>query len=192
MCHESMGIPRPSATCRASSVLPVPGSPLMRSGRSSATAQLTASTSGPDAIYPGVPLKRWKSTDSRMQCLLERYRRRLSACERPRKSLTLQALRRNRAAGADCEDAILLTIGTTREASHMVTADDSATLVSPLVPDVYASARLIGFAEATCAALMAEHLDGSETSVGSAFQFVHEAATPIGMIVRVSVTVIEI
>ena len=38
-------MPSASATWRASSVLPVPGSPLMSSGRSSATAQLTASTS---------------------------------------------------------------------------------------------------------------------------------------------------
>ena len=69
---------------------------------------------------------------------------------------------------------------------------DSATLVSPLVPDVYASARMIGFIEATCAALMAEHLGPGETSVGTAFQFSHEAATPIGMTVRVRVELVEV
>jgi fluoroacetyl-CoA thioesterase len=86
----------------------------------------------------------------------------------------------------------MLTVGLTREATTTVTAADSAVLVSPLVPDVYASARMIGFAEATCAALMAEHLGPGETSVGVAFQFTHEAATPIGMAVRVQVRLIEI
>ena len=50
MCHDNIGMPRPSATCLASTVLPVPGSPLSSSGRSSAMAQLTASTSGPEAM----------------------------------------------------------------------------------------------------------------------------------------------
>ena len=86
----------------------------------------------------------------------------------------------------------MLTVGLTCEATTTVTAADSASLVSPLVPDVYASARMIGFAEATCAALMAEHLAPGETSVGVAFQFSHEAATPIGMAVRVQVRLVEI
>jgi fluoroacetyl-CoA thioesterase len=86
----------------------------------------------------------------------------------------------------------VLTIGLTREATTVATPADSATLVSPLVPDVYASARMIAFIEGTCAALMAEHLDPGETSVGVAFQFSHEAATPIGMTVRVRVRLAEI
>lgn len=69
---------------------------------------------------------------------------------------------------------------------------DSAMLVSPLVPDVYASARMIGFIEATCAALVAEHLGPDETTVGVGFQFTHEAATPIGATVHVSVRLVEI
>lgn len=86
----------------------------------------------------------------------------------------------------------MLTIGLTRDATTTVTDADSATLVSPLVPDVYASARMIGFAEATCAALLAEHLEPGQTSVGVTFQFTHEAATPIGMTVRVRVRLAEI
>ncbi len=86
----------------------------------------------------------------------------------------------------------MLQIGLTREATTTVTPADSAALVSPLVPDVYASARMIGLAEATCAALMAEHLGPGETSVGVAFQFTHEAATPIGMSVRLLVRLVEI
>lgn len=86
----------------------------------------------------------------------------------------------------------MLTVGLVREATSVVTPADSATLVSPLVPDVYASARMIAFIEATCAALMAEHLAPDETSVGVGFQFTHEAATPIGMTVRVRVRLAEI
>ena len=86
----------------------------------------------------------------------------------------------------------MLQIGLTREATTTVTPADSAALVFPLVPDVYASARMIGLAEATCAALMAEHLGPGETSVGVAFQFTHEAATPIGMSVRLLVRLVEI
>jgi fluoroacetyl-CoA thioesterase len=86
----------------------------------------------------------------------------------------------------------MLTIGLTRAATHVVTPEDSATLVSPLVPDVYASTRMIGLAEATCAALMAEHLAPGETSVGTGFQFTHEAPTPIGMTVRLQARLVEI
>jgi fluoroacetyl-CoA thioesterase len=63
-------------------------------------------------------------------------------------------------------------------------------LVSPLVPDVYASAPMIAFVESTCVALMADHLGPGETGVGVGFQFTHEAATPIGMTVRVHVRVV--
>ena len=86
----------------------------------------------------------------------------------------------------------MLTVGLTREATTVATPADSATLVSPLVPDVYASARMIAFIEATCAALMAEHLEAGQTSVGVAFRFTHEAATPIGMTVHVRVRLAEI
>jgi fluoroacetyl-CoA thioesterase len=86
----------------------------------------------------------------------------------------------------------VLTVGLTREATTVATPADSATLVSPLVPDVYASARMIAFIEGTCAALMAEHLGPGETSVGVGFQFTHEAATPIGMAVRIVVRLVEV
>ncbi len=86
----------------------------------------------------------------------------------------------------------MLSVGLTREAVHVVAPDDSATLVSPLVPDVYASARMIGLAEATCAELMAEHLAAGETSVGAGFEFTHEAPTPIGMTVRITVRLVEV
>jgi fluoroacetyl-CoA thioesterase len=86
----------------------------------------------------------------------------------------------------------MLTVGLAREATATVAGDDSAARVTPHVPDVYASARLIGFIESTCAALMAEHLEPGQASVGVGFQFTHEAATPIGMGVRVQVRLVEI
>jgi predicted thioesterase len=86
----------------------------------------------------------------------------------------------------------MLTVGLTRTATTTLTDADSATLVSPLVPDVYASARMIGFAEATCTALMADYLEAGQTSVGIGFHFTHEAATPIGMTVRMEVRLVEI
>jgi fluoroacetyl-CoA thioesterase len=86
----------------------------------------------------------------------------------------------------------MLTVGLKREATMTVGPGDSAAIVSPLVPDVFASACMIGFAEATCAAFMAEHLAAGQTSVGVGFDFTHEAATPIGMDVRVVVHVAEI
>jgi predicted thioesterase len=85
-----------------------------------------------------------------------------------------------------------LAVGLERDATTVVGPADSATLVSPLVPDVYATARMIGFAESTCAALMAEHLGPGETSVGVEFQFSHEAPTPIGMEVRITVRLVEV
>ncbi len=86
----------------------------------------------------------------------------------------------------------MLTVGLSRDATTSVsTPEDSAALVTPLVPDVYASARLIAFVERTCAELMAEHLGPGETSVGVGFALTHEAATPIGMTVRVRVRLVE-
>lgn len=85
----------------------------------------------------------------------------------------------------------MLTPGLTREETRLVTEEDSAARVSPRVPPVFASARMIGFAEVVCAELMAEHLAPGETSVGVGFQFKHEAATPIGMRVTMKVTLLE-
>ena len=78
------------------------------------------------------------------------------------------------------------------EQTRVVTEEDSAARISPRVPPVYASARMIGFAEVVCADLMAAHLAPGETSVGIGFQFTHEAATPIGMKVTMRATLAAI
>ena len=86
----------------------------------------------------------------------------------------------------------MLTVGMSRAETRVVTEEDSAARISPLVPPVYASARMIAFAETVCAELMAEHLGPDQTSVGSGFQFTHEAATPIGMKVTIEARLVEI
>lgn len=86
----------------------------------------------------------------------------------------------------------MLTPGLTREATHVVVEEDSAALISPLVPPVYASPRMISFAEQVCAELVAEHLAADEMSVGTGFQFSHDAATPIGMRVTMRVKLVEV
>ena len=85
-----------------------------------------------------------------------------------------------------------LEVGLAREDSRVVGPEDSAQRVSTLVPDVYASARMIGFAETVCAELMAEHLPAGEGSVGIGFNLTHEAATPIGMRVTMKVTLVAL
>jgi len=86
----------------------------------------------------------------------------------------------------------MVEVGMTAESTRVVTEEDSAARVSPLVPPVLASARMIGFAEIVCAELMAPHLAEGETSLGVGFQFTHEAATPIGMKVKMKVTVASV
>src|SRR5690242_18800892 len=58
MCHSMSGALSDLATSIASRVLPVPGSPLTRSGRSSAIAALTAILRPSVATYALVPSKR--------------------------------------------------------------------------------------------------------------------------------------
>src|SRR5215831_1515436 len=58
MCHCKSGRDSARATSSASMVLPVPGSPLTRSGLSSVIAALTASIKSGVAMYVSVPSKR--------------------------------------------------------------------------------------------------------------------------------------
>jgi fluoroacetyl-CoA thioesterase len=85
----------------------------------------------------------------------------------------------------------MLTPGLRREEETVTAPADSAASGLALVPDVYASARMIFFIESVCARLMAEHLEPGQMSVGVAFELTHDAPTPIGMKVRASVEVVE-
>src|ERR1700683_3732249 len=55
MCHSSKGIDSERAISAASSVLPVPGSPLIKSGRDSTIAAFTAAINSSVAMYRSVP-----------------------------------------------------------------------------------------------------------------------------------------
>src|SRR5580692_1096267 len=55
MCHSKNGLSRALAISLASSVFPVPGSPLMSSGRDSTTAAFTAAINSGVAMYRSVP-----------------------------------------------------------------------------------------------------------------------------------------
>src|SRR5208282_1750346 len=55
MCHSYNGFDSERAISAASSVLPVPGSPLIRSGRDSTIAAFTAAINSSVAIYRSVP-----------------------------------------------------------------------------------------------------------------------------------------
>jgi fluoroacetyl-CoA thioesterase len=83
----------------------------------------------------------------------------------------------------------MLAPGLTAEKSRVVAEEDSAARVSPLVPPVLASARMIGFMEIVCAELMAPHLAPNEGSVGVGFHLTHESPTPIGMRASIKATV---
>src|ERR1700722_6270554 len=55
MCHSKNGLAKDRAISFASSVLPVPGSPLINSGRDNTMAAFTAAISSSVAMYRSVP-----------------------------------------------------------------------------------------------------------------------------------------
>lgn len=62
-----------------------------------------------------------------------------------------------------------------------------------VMPEVLATGFLVGLVEWTCLQALAPHLDGpAEQSVGSHVDLSHEAATPPGMTVTVTVTLREV
>jgi fluoroacetyl-CoA thioesterase len=62
-----------------------------------------------------------------------------------------------------------------------------------VMPQVFATGFLVGLVEWTCIQALAPHLDGhAEQSVGSHVDLSHEAPTPPGMTVTVTVTLREV
>lgn len=61
------------------------------------------------------------------------------------------------------------------------------------MPQVFATAFMVGFAEATAMGAMTDYMEPNEASVGIDVQFDHTAATPIGMTVTATaeVTAVE-
>ncbi|MCI5050405.1 MAG: thioesterase family protein [Rickettsiales bacterium] len=91
-----------------------------------------------------------------------------------------------------------LTTGLTHTASMIVTERELVPQVYPdhavfsSLPDVYATAFMVGFAEATCAELLHQHLEAGESSVGVHVNLSHNAPTPKGLEVQAQIEVLEI
>lgn len=91
-----------------------------------------------------------------------------------------------------------LTTGLTADVS--VRVDESLTV--PAVSDSYpgfadmprafATAFMVGFAESTAMAVIADHLEEGESSVGVEVAFDHTAATPVGLTVTAHAELVEI
>jgi fluoroacetyl-CoA thioesterase len=60
------------------------------------------------------------------------------------------------------------------------------------MPNVFATAFLVGFAEWTCIELLRPYLTGDERTVGTLVNMSHCAATPIGLQVTAEVELIEV
>lgn len=88
--------------------------------------------------------------------------------------------------------------GLTHETSVTVTRDLTVPEVSQhyksfhSMPEVFATAYMVGFMELACIELMANHLDDGEDSVGIEINVDHSAATPIGMDVTCHAKLIDV
>lgn len=60
------------------------------------------------------------------------------------------------------------------------------------MPEVFATAYMVGFMELVCIELMTDHLNDGEDSVGIEINIDHSAATPIGMDVTCHARLIDV
>lgn len=84
-----------------------------------------------------------------------------------------------------------LKAGMTNEMEFDTTPEMSARKVYPHVPDVYASAAMVGHMETVCADLVRPHLEEGQQTVGTGMNFQHTAPTPLGMKVRLKCEILE-
>lgn len=85
--------------------------------------------------------------------------------------------------------------GITLERRYEVTRDLTAEVLAGIndpggvtLPAVWSTPDMIGKMEIAAAALVAPHLDAGQMTVGSRNEVSHLAATPVGFVVRVQVT----
>lgn len=82
--------------------------------------------------------------------------------------------------------------------SYRVAADKTVPHVYPEtplfrnMPEVFATAFMVGLMEWACMEALAPYLEESERTVGTAIHVSHTAATPPGMEVRVTVKLLEV
>jgi fluoroacetyl-CoA thioesterase len=60
------------------------------------------------------------------------------------------------------------------------------------MPEVFATAFMVGLMEWACMEVLRDHLEGDEISLGTQINVSHSAATPPGMAVSVEVTCLEV
>lgn len=85
-----------------------------------------------------------------------------------------------------------IAVGTSREITCDTGAEHTAQYFYENLPAVFATPFLAGFMERASAALINEHLDPGEQSVGISMDVKHTAATPLGMKVRIKTEVIAV
>ena len=91
-----------------------------------------------------------------------------------------------------------LRVGLGHELTYRVGADKTVPHVFPesehfrTMPQVFATAYLVGLIEWACMETLIPHLEEGEQSVGTSISLSHSAATPPGVLVYVDVTVEQI
>lgn len=92
----------------------------------------------------------------------------------------------------------IIPIGLTYTKEILISNSLTVPQVSPLftafqqMPDVFATAYLIGFVEWTCMEAIHHYLEESEQTLGTHVNLSHSAATPVGMTVKAEVKLISI
>jgi len=85
-----------------------------------------------------------------------------------------------------------LQTGLTHTLEKVVASSDSARAYGSGMVDVLATPAMIGFMEKTCMELALTHLDPGFNTVGTAVDIQHSKATPIGMNIQCTATLLEI
>ena len=85
-----------------------------------------------------------------------------------------------------------IQIGASASLSAKVTEDKLASVMKSGSLPVYATPAMAALMEETACAALAQFLDEGETSVGTALDLKHTAATPLGMTVTAAAEIIEV
>ena len=86
----------------------------------------------------------------------------------------------------------MLETGLTYTQTERVTEQNTAAALGSGMLPVYATPAMILLIESTAAALAAPHLEEGSTTVGTKLDVEHVAATPVGMDVTATATLVEI
>ena len=84
-----------------------------------------------------------------------------------------------------------LAPGTTHEITRTVTADQTADAMGNPGVMVFATPAVLTFIENVCSAMLMPHLPAGAATVGTAVDMKHLGATPLGMQVRATATLLE-